>query len=79
MEYIVIDPNETSLRYSILIGQAPGDWPAEDYGVTVTRLADGVSARAEHAADSPAAIQRLVNRLMNARVEPEELLAALGR
>lgn len=78
MEYIISDPRRLRCQYSLLVGQA-GDIPREDYGVMVHRLSDGKTARAEHIADCPAAIQRIVNALMDRQVEPEGLAGALKR
>lgn len=79
MEYTILDPTVRGCQYTLLVGQAEGEVPYEDYGIRVRRLRDGKTAQRRHLAASPAAIQRMVNALMSAQVEPEELTQALER
>lgn len=75
MEYRIWEPGTDEPEYFLLVGQAQGAVPYEDYGIKIRR--GGVTAQAQHLADSPAKIQRLADRLMERRVGPEGLHRAL--
>lgn len=76
MEYLIIDPAGGSCRYTILVGQDNSF--QEDYGIRVTRAADGVQAQACHLTASVAAIDALAETLMSRQIGPESLPAAIS-
>lgn len=77
MEYLIIDPAGGPCRYTILVGQ--DSQCREDYGIRVTRAADGVQAQAGHLTASIAAIDTLAETLMSRQVSPEGLPDAISR
>lgn len=77
MEYRVFSSEDGELEYYILVGQAVGPVPYEDYGIKIHRRG-GATAQVAHAADSPAKLQRLMDRLMDRHVGPEGLRRALS-
>ncbi len=76
MEYLIIDPDGGPCRYTILVGQDSRF--GEDYGIRVTRAADGIQAQASHLTASIAAIDALAETLMSRQVSPEGLWEAVS-
>lgn len=79
MEYIILDRGKHDCQYFLLVGQATGEVPYEDYGVKIRRLRDGTTAQREHLARSPAGIQRIIDTLMENNIGPEGLRAPRKR